>query len=136
MACPHFIACWDVRDPKLDYDYLRLMVDQWRSFSENYYGDYYPLTPYNLSADQWMAWQFDRPEARQGMVQAFRRNGSAYESARFKLQGLAPDARYSLTNLDTVSGNQELSGRELMETGLLVPVSTRPGVATITYRRQ
>jgi alpha-galactosidase len=111
------------------------MVNQWRSFSENYYGDYYPLTPYNLSADDWIAWQFDRPEARQGMVQAFRRDRSAYESARFKLKGLAPDARYSISNLDAATGTQEVTGRDLMESGLLVPISARPGSTTILYTR-
>jgi alpha-galactosidase len=135
MDCPHFIACWDVRDAKLDYDHLRRMVNQWRSFAENYYGDYYPLTPYNLSADNWIAWQFDRPEAKQGMVQAFRRDRSSYESARFKLLGLNPNARYSVTNLDAPEAKLEVSGRELMEIGLLVPIHSQPGSAILRYKQ-
>ena len=36
-------------------------------------GDYYPLTSYSLQPDHWIAWQFNRPETGDGVVQAFRR---------------------------------------------------------------
>ena len=85
-------------------------------------------------AGGWLAGKCMR-YARQGMVQAFRRDHSAYEAARFKLQGLAPDAHYSITNLDSGDGAQELTGHALMETGLLVPITTRPGSATILYKQ-
>lgn len=42
------------------------------STSANYYGDYYPLTPYSRANDVWIAWQFHRSELDTGMVQAFR----------------------------------------------------------------
>ena len=35
-------------------------------------GDYYPLTPYTLQPDQWIAWQFSRPALGESVVQAFR----------------------------------------------------------------
>lgn len=47
-----------------------------------------------------MAWQFDRPELGEGMVQAFRRTESPYESARFLLRSLEPDGQYTLTDPD------------------------------------
>ena len=56
------------------------------------------------------------------MVQAFRRPQSLYETARFKLRGLEPLARYTLTNFD-VPGTTEATGKELIEKGLLVPTS-------------
>ena len=34
------------------------------------FGDYYPLTGYDLGHKVWMAWQFDRPENGDGVVQA------------------------------------------------------------------
>ena len=71
--CPHFTACFDVRRTDLDYDMIRRVMGQWREFAKYYFGDYYPLTPYSLENDVWMAWQFDCPEQGEGMVQAFRR---------------------------------------------------------------
>ena len=47
-----------------------------------------------------MAWQFDRPEQGDGVVQVFRRMDSIYESAQFKLHGLDPAAQYEITDLD------------------------------------
>ncbi len=96
--------------------------------------DYYPLTSYNRELNQWIAWQFNRPEQGDGVVQAFRRPQNADEVARFKLRGLDPDASYVCTNLD--SGNpQTFRGRELLDKGLAVPITGRPGSAVILYKK-
>lgn len=124
----------DVRRTDLDYDNFRKMVSQWRSVSPNYYGDYYPLTPYSTDNNVWMAWQFDRPEAGEGMVQAFRRADCTGESINLKLRGLDSKAEYSVTDLDTNSPVR-ISGRELMEKGLTVTSASRPYAATITYKK-
>jgi len=130
----HFTACFDVRRKDLDYDMIRRVLSQWRRYADFYFGDYYPLTPYNLDPSLWMAWQFDLPEKGEGMVQVFRRDKSVYESARFKLVGLDPGAHYAVTNLD--SGERKtISGRELTEKGLTVSVPDQPGDAVITYSR-
>ena len=43
-------------------------------------GDYYPLTPYSLDTNQWIAWQFQRPDLCAGVVQAFRRPDAANDT--------------------------------------------------------
>ncbi len=128
----HFTACFDVRRKDLDYDMLRRVLGQWRRYAHCYLGDYYPLTPYSLDRSVWLAWQFDLPEKGEGMVQAFRRDQSVYETARFKLAGLDLGARYFITNLDSGETNT-LSGHELAEQGLSVAIHNLPGDAVITY---
>ena len=81
-----------------------------------------------------MAWQFDRPDLGDGMVQAFRRDKSDYETVRVKLHGLEADAVYVLTDLD-LPGISELTGRELTDRGLPVTIQNRRGAAIITYHR-
>ena len=130
----HFTACFDVRRKDLDYDMIRRVLGQWRRYAECYFGDYYPLTPYSLDRSLWLAWQFDLPEKGEGMVQAFRRDQSAYESARFKLAGLNPAASYLVTDLDSGKTNT-LSGRELTEEGLGVAIHNQPGDVVVTYSR-
>lgn len=130
----HFTACFDVRRKDLDYDMLRRVLGQWRRYAENYFGDYYPLTPYSLDHTAWIAWQFDRPEKGEGLVQAFRRDQSIYESARFKLRGLDPAGRYAVTDLDS-GESRTLVGRELLEHGLAVTIRNQPGDAVLTYAR-
>ncbi len=134
QMCPHITGCYDVRNRNLDYAQLRRLYKQWREVAPYYLGDYYPLTPYNTENNVWMAWQFDRPDLGEGMVQAFRRADSFYESARLKLRGLDPDARYRVTNPDA-KGATELSGKELMEKGLGVVVTEQPRAVVMVYKR-
>jgi alpha-galactosidase len=131
---PGVITSWDLRRKDSDTDAMRKLISQWRTVSVNYYGDFYPLTSYSLANDVWGAMQFDRPEVGEGFVEVFRRSHSSYETARFKLQGLDPAARYTVTNLD-VSGSREISGQELMDQGLEIQLKRAPESALVTYKR-
>ena len=68
------------------------------------------------------------------MVQAFRRAGSIYETARMPLRGLDPNARYAVTDVDS-GASVEATGHDLMEKGLAVTIPARPGAALVTYRK-
>jgi alpha-galactosidase len=98
-------------------------------------GDYYPLTPYSLKSDRWIAWQFNRPEQGEGVVQAFRRKDCAEAAQTYRLRGLDPAALYEVTNFD-VNGSTTMSGQDLMEKGLTVEIKDKPGAAVIVYRRK
>jgi len=136
QMCPHFTACFDMRRKDLPFDEARRLLRQWKQdIAPDYFGDFHPLTPYSTANDIWLAWQFHRPEAGQGVVQAFRRANSFYESARFKLHGLDPQARYQVTDLDRAGARQEVAGRELMEKGLLVLAPNQPAAVVVTYSR-
>jgi hypothetical protein len=124
----------DIRVKEIDYPKLRQLLDGWRRFNPNYFGDFYPLSPWIRDAKVWIAWQFDRPEAGTGAIQVFRRSDSFYEAARFKLQGLNPDARYSITYLDSTA-LIESTGRQLMDEGLLVTLKEQPQAAVFLYER-
>lgn len=99
------------------------------------FGDYYPLSPYSLKLDQWIAWQFDRPESGEGVVQAFCRVECKEQSLCVKLYGLEPDAVYTLTNFDA-KGTTEQTGRQLMAGGLEIAVQAKPAAAIITYKKK
>jgi alpha-galactosidase len=96
-------------------------------------GDYFPLTPYSIGKDQWIAWQFNRPEQGAGVVQAFRRGQCMESSVTLRLRGLAPSAQYEVTNFDG-AGPMLSYGRDLMEKGLPVEIKDKPGAAVLTYR--
>jgi alpha-galactosidase len=133
-SCPHLTGCYDMRNREIDYAEARRLYKQWRGYAGFYFGDYYPLTPYETGNEVWMAWQFDRPEKGDGMVQAFRRGESIYESARLRLRGLDPEVTYLVRNIDAARGTK-MTGRELMEQGLLVELPERPQAAVFLYRR-
>jgi alpha-galactosidase len=98
-------------------------------------GNYYPLTPYSRAGSDWLAWQFNRPEKGDGVVQIFRRSESPYVRADFRLRGLAPAAIYEVWNFD-VAGTTMIAAKELIEKGLIVEIKDKPGAAVITYRQQ
>ncbi|MBS1850077.1 MAG: alpha-galactosidase [Acidobacteria bacterium] len=125
---------WNVQRTDLDYEWMRRGIAQWRSVAANYLGDYYPLTAYDSSDSSWMAWQFDQPEAGEGMVQAFRRTNSPFDNAQLQLRGLDAGARYEVKNIDTGS-TQLLSGKELMKPGLRISLPEKTSTAVLTYRR-
>ena len=85
--------------------------------------------------DAWIAWQFDRPEAGEGMVQAFRREESIFLAARVPLRGLDPAAHYEVTRLDATEETSRASGRKLIDEGLPITIPERSGAAVFSYRR-
>jgi alpha-galactosidase len=136
QMCPHFTACFDMRRRDLPFDEARRWLAQWKNdIAPNYSGDFHPLTPYTTANDAWMAWQFDRPEEGRGVVQAFRRSESLYESARFKLRGLKAATRYRVADLDNLETAQEFSGAELSQKGLLLTATNQPAALVVTYCR-
>jgi len=97
--------------------------------------DYYPLTPYSRELNRWIAWQYDRPEQGDGLIQAFRRPQCAEEVVRYKLRGLDAKATYTVTNFD-VAGSTEMAGRELLEQGLPLVLKDCPSAALIAYKKK
>ena len=132
-AAPSLGSGIDVRED-LDFDAFRGLVEPWRKLSENCTGDYYPLTPYTQDAAAWIAWQFDRPEAGQGAVQAFRRHECPASRLQVRLRGLDPRATYALTDLGN-SAEKTLSGRDLVESGLTIECLDQPGAVNLLFRQ-
>lgn len=135
VMCPFMNACYDLRKRDSDYGALRRLTAEWRRVAPYLMGDYYPLTAYSPDNGIWMAWQFDRPDMRSGMVQAFRRPDSPYESARFTLHGLDANAEYKLTDLDTKKTSLA-AGKALMQEGIVVTLKDRPDSAVLIYEKQ
>ena len=131
---PAIASCLDVRRKDLNYGEYRRLIEQWREVAPYLFGDYYPLTSYSLEKNIWMAWQFDRPDLGEGMVQVFRREESPFETATFKLQGLVTDIRYTVKDMDK-EGSVEITGKELMERGLPVALPKSPQASIFTYKQ-
>ncbi|MGC2248893.1 MAG: alpha-galactosidase, partial [Terriglobales bacterium] len=129
------------------YDWMRKMVAELKVARPYYYGDYYPLFPCSLNSDcstdpskelsaafEWAAWQFNRPEFGDGMIQAFRRDENAESMENLVLRGLDPAATYEITNLDA-STPERISGKDLMQSGLRVEIATKRSTAIILYKK-
>ena len=97
------------------------------------YGDYYPLTEYSVSKSEWMAFQFNRPEAGEGMVLAFRRENADAASKAFKLNDLDTSADYDVTD-ELKKTKTVIKGSELAGIGLAVELPAPRSATIITYK--
>ena len=131
--CPWLGIGPDLPGNKSTWAQYHRMIAELRQVAPYFTGDYYPLSAYSLDNTAWMAWQFDRPDLGEGMVQVFRRAESFYESARIPLRGLEPGARYRVTDLDS-GRSQELTGQELTAQGLKVSMEKQPCARVLLYK--
>lgn len=114
---PSLNTAWDLRDENMDYDKMRRLIGEFKTVSPLYLGDFYPLTPYSLSSDAWMAWQYNDPQQGKAFVQAFRREDNEAPEMALMLRGLDAQATYLI---EPLGGGDAwtASGTELMEDGL------------------
>ena len=119
-------------DPAIWEPAKRLFLE-YRSIRHLFYGDFYPLTPYSVSSESWIAWQFHRTDLDEGMVQAFRRSGSDVSETVVKLRGLSTELQYSVTNFDAPRASQS-TGQKLMDEGLSISINKARGSAVIVYK--
>jgi alpha-galactosidase len=130
---PFWCEAADIRK-EIDWGIMRKVGADHHEVRELFLGDYYPLTPWSIDAKQWIGFQFDRPDLGKGFLQVFRRPENKSESITVKLQGLDPEAKYDLRDLN-LEWKVSSSGKTLMNDGLLVEIHTCPGDALIVYKK-
>lgn len=108
------------------------LLAEYRRMQPYYLGDYYPLTPYTVAEDAWMAWQFHRDDLSAGLVQVFRRPGAVQNTLTVSLCGLSDDATYAINQPE--GPPRRLTGRQLRE-GFAIPLPQAPASAVLEYRR-
>ena len=110
------------------------MVKIWREAVGSLYGDFYPLTGYSYTKDVWMAFQFDLPEAGEGIVIAYRRDCAEAASMAFKLDGLEAEAEYCVTDMFT-GAKAAFKGAALMDGGLKVDLPEPRSAVLLKYKK-
>lgn len=115
--CSSTVLNLDPRKLDANYDLLRKLISQWRNIAPDYYGDYYPLTPYSLEKNAWIGWEYYRPETGTGFVQVFRRAEASETEKIVYLKGLNPDSEYTLTDFDD-NQSTRIKGKDLLSKGM------------------
>jgi alpha-galactosidase len=101
-----------------------------------FYGDFYALAPYALDDESWTAWQWDRPEKKDGIVILLRRPGSPFVAIDLSLRALNPDATYEVEIRTTYDKApvKEMKGSDLAK--LKIEIPDQPGSAIVFYRQK
>jgi alpha-galactosidase len=133
--------------PDFPVDWLRNATAQLKRARPYYYSDFYPISPCSSAstcklgggnersaAFEWAAWQFNRPENGDGMVEAFRREKSDEVSKPLRLRGLDANAQYEISEIDGGTAIR-VSGKKMMDEGLGVTIIRQPGASIILYKK-
>jgi hypothetical protein len=89
-----------------------------------------------LSDESWTAWQWNRPEARDGLVIALRRPKSSEKAVELHLRHIDSDASYDVEFRTTFNkgGNRRMSGKDLAHLAIQIPDA--PGSMLVFYKRR
>ncbi len=113
---------------------MQKRMKEFKNLRDYFYGDYYPLTPSKLNADEdkWLAYQLNRPMQKDGLVIGFRRKMNMNSSITAKLSGLDKKGVYELYYEDNDSRIRK-TGSELME-GIELTIPKTPSSLLIQYK--
>jgi alpha-galactosidase len=97
-------------------------------------GDFYPLTPIDLSEESWCAWQFDRPELGEGIIVVIRRPKTPIDSFSLSPHTPDPTATYDVDFRETfdVRETRRMTGKELAN--IPITLANRPSSLLIHYK--
>jgi alpha-galactosidase len=130
---PSMVIEWPVDKQDFDFELGRDNIELFYKTRELFYGDYYPLTPYSVKQNVWLAYQFHREDLGRGVVFAFRRPECEDSGLMVQLGGLSPDTLYQVENVDTKQ-KAMYSGSKLAA-GLKVQSQTKPEAVVFLYRQ-
>jgi alpha-galactosidase len=133
MGAHYALAINTAASTPAEWDSVRGFLTKFQTVRQAFRGDFYTLTPYSTEQTAWLAFQFDRPELEQGIVQVFRRAECSDSTQTVRLQGLDPAKTYEVGDWDRDT-SQTLAGSELLEKGIVVDIKDKPGAAVLTYR--
>ena len=116
--------------------WIKQAIAEYQQVRPYFYGDFYPLLPYSLGADVWTAWQWDRPENKDGVVIVLRRPKNTTTDMQLDLQHLKLDASYEVEIRSTYGKApvKEMKGSELAH--LQIKLADSPSSALVFYRQR
>ena len=128
--------CEDCRPKDYPRDRLKQAIAEGKQLRKYYRGDFYPLTEVTTSHADWCVMQYDRPQQRDGMIVAFRRDKSTVALLDVKPRGIDSKATYEVVRRDDYepAGLQTMSGEELRT--LTIDIERCPGSVVIEYKQQ
>ncbi len=112
---------------------VKAAMEEHKKYSDYFLGDYYPLTPWSDTNENWIGWQWHDREDNSGIIQMFKRQGSSQKSQLCYLSGLEKDTIYILTDIDT-GDCIELTGYQLMTSGITINIDALQDAKIIHYQ--
>lgn len=133
------IRTWEHSDPEWEVggmneplDWAKKYFDEYVSVQDYFTRDFYPLIANSRENVSWSASQFDYPEGGSGIILAFRRARSPFDSMLVNLGGICADKTYKFYNFDTEE-TFTVSGQSLLDDGLRLSIPNMRQSLLIKY---
>jgi alpha-galactosidase len=116
--------------------WIKRAIGEYREVQPYFYGDFYPLLPFSRGEETWTAWQWNRPEDKDGLVIVLRRPKSPFTSMELGLQHLNPDASYEveIRTIYDKTPKKKMKGSDLAH--LQVQLPDAPSSTLIFYKQK
>jgi alpha-galactosidase len=114
---------------------LRQGISEGKRLRKYFAGHFHTLGEVTTSPEDWCVLQYHRPTEQDGIVLAFRRHKSSYESFGAALREISPDGTYrvSFSHGYDVDKTVTMTGAELEH--IRLDIAEVPGSLLIEYRR-
>ena len=83
-----------------DFAWAKKITDEYRSIRRYMSMDFYNHGSACFDSTSWAVWQYHDPESQSGIIMAFRRNESPFNTVSIELKGLPLGRAYDVRNLD------------------------------------
>jgi alpha-galactosidase len=115
--------------------WMQRAISEYREAQPYFQGDFYPLLSYSLNNDTWTAWQWNRPEHKDGLIIVLRRPQSPFPAISLRLQHLDPNAIYDVEVRTSYKKEhvKRMRGCNLVQ--LQIQLSNAPDSALVFYRK-
>jgi alpha-galactosidase len=125
----------DVRSAAYPRALLSRGIAEGKRLRKYFFGNFYPLNEVTTSPEDWCVLQYHRVAEEDGMVLAFRRHRSPYDSYHSVLNEIVPEAKYEVSFYPTYSSAKSttMSGVELQH--LKLEIADSPGSLVVEYKR-
>ncbi|MEI6390322.1 MAG: NPCBM/NEW2 domain-containing protein [Verrucomicrobiota bacterium] len=125
----------DIRSKDYPRDLVKQGIAEGKRIRKYFYGNFYPLSDVNANPRDWCIMQYHLPEARGGIVMAFRRDKSPYGSYNCQLREIDPSVTYQVTMYPGYAAEKPITmtGSDLEK--LNVEINESPGSVIVEYQR-
>jgi len=83
-----------------DFKWAKKITDEYRSIRKYFSMDFYNHGSDVFDDTSWAIWQYHDADAESGIIMAFRRSNSPFDTVKIKLNGLSKGKNYIFTNPD------------------------------------
>jgi alpha-galactosidase len=123
-------------DKNFPWELAKKSISEAKENRKYWIGDFYPLTPVSKSLEQITAYQFHRPDLKEGIIYAFRRPECEYLGILVVPRGLSPKETYELEFIDDSFKREKMvvAGEKLLKDGLEIRLPEKRSSLIIRYK--